>query len=187
MIYKTVEDDNFVLRVEYEEAPESPRTWGPMGTIVQWHRRWSFGDINIPMEKYETAADVLKGEAGELKDIIYLPLYIYDHGGIVLNTTGFSCPWDSGQCGWIFVAKDKVRESYGVKRISMQVRERVLEQLRGEIEVLSEYVQGNVFWYSLEDKQGKEIDSCGGFIGYDFKNNGMADHLHEYKNLVEML
>lgn len=32
---------------------------------------------------------------------LMLPLYLYDHSGITMNTTGFSCPWDSGQVGWI--------------------------------------------------------------------------------------
>ena len=30
---------------------------------------------------------------------LMLPLYLYDHSGITMNTTGFSCPWDSGQVG----------------------------------------------------------------------------------------
>lgn len=33
--------------------------------------------------------------------VVMLPLYLYDHGGITINTTGFHCPWDSGQVGWI--------------------------------------------------------------------------------------
>ena len=51
----------------------------------------------------------------ELKDIqekvstkiIILPLYLYDHSGISMKTTPFSCQWDSGQVGWIYVEKKK--------------------------------------------------------------------------------
>ena len=37
---------------------------------------------------------------------LMLPLYLYDHSGITMNTTGFSCPWDSGQVGWIYAFKE---------------------------------------------------------------------------------
>ena len=30
---------------------------------------------------------------------VFLPLYLFDHSGITMNTSGFSCPWDSGQVG----------------------------------------------------------------------------------------
>ena len=28
--------------------------------------------------------------------VVMLPLYLYDHGGLTMNTSAFSCPWDSG-------------------------------------------------------------------------------------------
>ena len=38
------------------------------------------------------------GGTAELNSVaIVQPLYLYDHGGITMNTTGFSCSWDSGQ------------------------------------------------------------------------------------------
>ena len=36
-----------------------------------------------------------------------LPLYLYDHSGLSMNTSGFSCPWDSGQVGWIYCNNEK--------------------------------------------------------------------------------
>jgi len=36
---------------------------------------------------------------------VILPLYLYDHGGITMSTGAFSCPWDSGQVGWIYAPK----------------------------------------------------------------------------------
>ncbi len=51
-------------------------------------------------------------EEGELQDIldsldkyIILPLFLYDHSGITMSTGPFSCPWDSGQVGWIYASK----------------------------------------------------------------------------------
>jgi len=39
---------------------------------------------------------------------VILPLYLYDHGGITMNTGGFSCRWDSGQVGWIYASKESL-------------------------------------------------------------------------------
>lgn len=36
---------------------------------------------------------------------VILPLYLYDHSGITMNTSGFHCNWDSGQVGWIYASK----------------------------------------------------------------------------------
>ena len=44
---------------------------------------------------------------------VILPLYLYDHSGITMNTTGFSCPWDSGQVGWIYADADCIKKEYG--------------------------------------------------------------------------
>ena len=48
-----------------------------------------------------------------LPDCVLLPLYLYDHSGITMNTGGFSCPWDSGQVGWIFADGNAIRREYG--------------------------------------------------------------------------
>ncbi len=39
------------------------------------------------------------------KYYVILPLYLYDHSGITMNTSGFHCNWDSGQVGWIYASK----------------------------------------------------------------------------------
>ena len=53
-----------------------------------------------------------------LKDIVfYLPLYLYDHSGITMNTGGFSCSWDSGQMGWIYATKEDIQKEYGLSLI----------------------------------------------------------------------
>jgi hypothetical protein len=30
-----------------------------------------------------------------------------------MNTTGFSCPWDSGQIGWIYASLEDVKKEFG--------------------------------------------------------------------------
>ena len=56
--------------------------------------------------------EVLEPNGGE-DEVVALPLYLYDHSGITMNTSGFSCPWDSGQVGWIYCTKKRFREETG--------------------------------------------------------------------------
>lgn len=46
------------------------------------------------------------------KYYIILPLFLYDHSGITMNTSGFNCPWDSGQVGIIYISKKKAKEEF---------------------------------------------------------------------------
>jgi len=41
---------------------------------------------------------------------IIMDIYLYDHSSITISTTPFSCPWDSGKVGYIYVLKSKVFE-----------------------------------------------------------------------------
>ena len=60
-----------------------------------------------------------------------LPLYLYDHSGITMNTTGFSCPWDSGQVGWIYADKRRIEAEYG--KVTPETVEKARQVLEGEV------------------------------------------------------
>jgi len=90
-----------------------------------------------------------------------------------MNTTGFQCPWDSGQIGFIYVTTAKVREEYSAKRVSPQMRTKVADYLRQEVQTFSDYVSGAVYGYVVE-KDNEEVDSCWGFIG-DYETNCLIE------------
>lgn len=130
---------------------------------------------------------------------VALPLYLYDHGGITMNCGGFSCPWDSGQVGYIYVSRDKAREEWGTspKPDEMTDEEFWEGRLRQEVETYSQYLEGDVYGYVLEKARGytqttrfedgeveegeglewEEVDSCWGFFGYDPAENGMGGYV----------
>lgn len=153
------------LRIIREENPVSPREWDNLGTFYMRHRRYSFGDKNAE----NIDQDNFQGEV--------LPVYMYDHSGITINTTGFSCPWDSGQIGIIYVTDEKIREEYRWKRLTKKRRAFIRDLLKGEIADLDTYLRGEIYGYRLFDESGEEIDSCWGFFGDDPKKNGMAHHV----------
>ncbi|WP_125185602.1 hypothetical protein [Desulfofundulus salinus] len=167
-----------LVKVWYDEYAESPREWSNLGTMVCFHRRYCLGDrhdFHTPDEFREWVSK----EVG-WHNIVILPLYIYDHGRITMNTTGFSCPWDSSQVGWIYVTKARLREEFGVKRVTRDVLRRTEEILHAEVETYDQYLRGEIYGFSAYEIVGGnivEIDSCGGFYGDRPEENGMLEYV----------
>ena len=58
---------------------------------------------------------------------IVLPIYMYDHSGITISVNPFSCPWDSGQIGFIYISKEKARKEYSKKRLTAKFKKQISE------------------------------------------------------------
>jgi hypothetical protein len=190
---------NDVRLTVYEDVnPESPRSWSNIGTMVCGHRKYKLGDRNIGADsKYRNWDEWLQGEVlrpnGGEDNVVYLPLYLYDHGGLAISTTGFGDSWDSGQVGWIYVTKrqfDKkdVHHDYELM-FSEEAKKRTRELLQKEVELYNDYLQGNVYGFVLEQKKTcdccgavryEEIESCWGFYGdgaiKDMKNSVAVEY-----------
>jgi hypothetical protein len=152
----------FTVTIDYDTNPESPREWSNLGTMVCWHRRYKLGDqhnFSSPSEFQES--DEYKNAA------IVLPLYLYDHSGITMSCAAFSCPWDSGQVGYIYISRETIRKEYSCKRISKQRLAKVTEYLQSEVKAYDDFITGQVYCYSVEE-DGTHIDSCHGFYGLDY-------------------
>jgi hypothetical protein len=136
-----------------------------LGTMVCWHRRYNLGDENPKQDPSDYKLNMLRSDkvaekiqnlvdrgkyaqAQELldkqlaKEYISLPLFLYDHSGITMNTTGFSCPWDSGQVGFIYVSKEKVRNEYDWKHVSPERIARIEKYLTEEVAEYNRYLTG---------------------------------------------
>lgn len=162
MLAQTLEHNGKTINIKYDQDPESPREWDNLGTMACFHNRYNLGD------KHSLSIEEVKDIAENDKDYISLPLYLYDHSGITMNTTGFSCPWDSGQVGIIFVEKSKVRKEYGWKLITQKRKEKILDYLRGEVETYDQYLTGDVFGFEILNSEGELEDSCWGFFGEEY-------------------
>lgn len=151
----------YTVTIFYDHDPMSPREWDNLGTIIGWHRRYTLSDADAPAFHDPDAFHSWL----RLNPCVCLPVYMYDHSGISLNTTGYGCPWDSGQVGYIYVTLERIRSEYGVKRVSPQLRQKVERILRDEIATYSAYMNGEVYGYTITDDEGDIIDSCSGYIG----------------------
>jgi len=155
-----MEYKNYNIRIEQDESPDSPRNWDNLGTMYFLHSRYSLGD------KHNFSASEIN-QIGNDPDYIALPVYMYDHSGITISTSPFSCPWDSGQLGIIAVSKEKVRKEYTWKVFNKNRIETIKNYLKSEVDTYDQYLRGEVFGFIIE-KDGENIDSCWGFYGHDY-------------------
>lgn len=121
-------------------------------------------------------------------NVAILPIYMYDHSGLTISTGPFSCPWDSGQVGIIYIEKSTC-EKIGINF------DHAKEYLKGDIEELDNYLTSNVFVVSIYETEEEEFD---GEIVYDDEEqpkdreiiicvNGYYDYDHAKAETKDML
>ena len=166
------------IKIIHDPNPENPRDYDNLGTMACWHRRYRLGDkhdhddprdllIDLCEVSGETDLSINDLVARAVKRAVILPLYLYDHSGITMNTTGFHSPWDSGQVGYIYVTFEDIRKEYGVTRVSKNLRAKITDHLRQELATYDHYLTGNCYGFVVE-KDDEEVESCWGFLGdYD--------------------
>ena len=192
-IYKEITNEKAKLTILFSDHDESPREFDNLGTMICFHRRYDLGDShNYNSGDYGSWSEVKKAIERDYrrnKDevAVILPLFLYDHSGITISTKAFSCPWDSGQVGFIVVGKEKLRKEYNVKKITEKIKEKAKEVLLGEVDVYDSYITGEVYGFKLEDLDGELIDGCYGFYGQDGLKTIVEYLPEEYKELAKSL
>lgn len=201
---QTVDHGDYQFSIRYEEdtTPFDPRECDNNGIMVCFHNRYTLGDrdsqselesdLETILDKYdidysdtewlETADAIAKKIAllppQSINDITLIPLYLYDHSGLTMNTTGFNCAWDSGQVGWIYTTPEQLKalghnlDDFG----SEQMQATIKTWLAQEVESYDHYLTGNIFGYSIY-KEGECLESCTGFLG-DHNKSGLFEQMH---------
>jgi len=148
----------------------------------------------------EAQIEMIKAKVN--KGYVILPLYLYDHSGITMSTTPFSCRWDSGQVGIVYAKKDKVIKEFSNNPKGMlgsKIRQRAERLMKAEVETYDHYLTGQCYGYDIykgdltDDNidRDDEIDfdsyeaeeSCGGYLG-DYDTSGIQT---EAKSVVDHL
>ena len=197
-IYKEYKlESGKILEIHYHESPESPRDWDNLGIVACPTRKYALSDEGAPDLSPDACGcdswDEVENYLIKHHDAkVILPIYMYDHSGITINTTGFSCGWDSGQVGFIYATAEKIKLEYSCKRITKKTLDRVEEILQSEIKTYDQYVTGDVYGFRLmtidrETDEREEEDACWGFYGADLEENGITDHLGHDDIILEEL
>lgn len=161
----TIEQDTNAI------SPRDPNYQDNMGIMICSHRNYKLGDEQFDSDDFDGWDDLKMHLLNERGAGWVLPLYLYDHSGIKLYTEGNTTAlhhqeWDSGQVGFIFVTQTKLEEEYGT--IGDLEIEKAIAVLEAEVKVYSQYLEGEVYGFSISNPKNEEfIDSCWGIIGYD--------------------
>jgi hypothetical protein len=161
--------EGFTIKVIHDENPWHPREdCDNMGTMVCFHGRYSIGDKDTGFTDPEDLNTFLKDT-----DCVYLPIYMYEHGGITISTGPFSCQWDSGQLGYIYATTERIKEWMIIKgKLSVKDKANALKSLESEVNTMDQFVTGEVYGYDIP---GIDEGSCWGFFGSDHKESGLLD------------
>lgn len=158
---ESIQYKNHTISIHYDECAESPRTWDNIAEIHCCHRRYSLGDEGFNYRNGQDCIEVAQ-EAEKNGDIV-LPLYLYDHSGITISLSPFSCPWDSGQVGFVIIRREKMLSEFSARKFSKSLKAKALKIAQSEVETYDQFLRGEVYGYKIDDNG----DSCWGYYGQE--------------------
>lgn len=174
----TEDYNGLTIRIEQDEDSQNPRTkYDNFGHMICFHSRYDLGDKH-EMSKEDLLAMIKR------KDVIALPLYLYDHSGITMSTTPFNDRWDSSHVGYVYTTFKDIRENYMVKRVTKAIKEKAIELMKAEVANYDDYLTNNVYGYVIEDQDGETLDSCWGFYG-DYDKYCLVEAKSSAQDLIE--
>lgn len=175
-------EDNRELRIYNDLTPVSPRVdMDNIGKIVSVSRRYNLSDDDaVDPDGFNSLDEISSFLESEGYDVI-LPVYIFDHGGITISTTPFSCGWDSGQLGFIYANVEDCQE---INDEDYFTEDDVIKILEGEIETYDTYLRGEIYGFRVvkltrckccDHVSEEEEEAVWGYYGSDCAKNGIFD------------
>lgn len=136
------------VTITRDQDADSPDAWGDDGIfLVAFHRQFHVirADLKKPddIEGWEEAYHVI-------------PVNAYIHSGVSLSLAKaypFNCPFDGGRVGYVLVSKAEWETS-----------ETAVEAAQALVDTWNQYLNGDVWCYTVEGPDGK-VEACGGFYG----------------------
>lgn len=152
--------------------PFNPRDeWDYMGSMVCFGKYIDFTDhhqenkFNDPQDFFETLASddpewnkkydeymetnhiskddwIQYNNEKANKHYIILPLYLYDHSGMTIRTFPFTCSWDSGQVGYIYMSRSQAKKFWS--NSSSDGEQEAISCLKAEVNEFDAYLRGDV-------------------------------------------
>lgn len=185
----TDEETGIVARVEYDPFErESPREHdGNVWTLIGFHNNHrTFGDEEISIEEereYErieetdNGLDLAKYFRDNHDAHLIVPVQCYDHS-LVSYYAGNPVTehWDTGTAGVAILTKADLDKEFDGDE------DKAREGLDGELETFTEWANGEIYAFVVEDSDGETLDSCAGFYGLEHCEGEAKDAL---KHAVE--
>tara|TARA_B100000965_G_scaffold287393_1_gene245202 strand:- start:298 stop:852 length:555 start_codon:yes stop_codon:yes gene_type:complete len=151
----TNEKEKLVLRIYYDETTSLHHWLDEEGPQIYYkHRRYSLGQHELDPMGFGSEEELIQWLKDEKGAKTVKKLYAHEHGSITVkagDTNPFTCPWDSGQVG--FVTSHKKDDD---------------ENIHALIRIVDMCLQSQVYYLTVsklqENGEEEEIDSCGGVL-----------------------
>jgi hypothetical protein len=177
--------------VRYDDTAyaDSPRDWDNCWVLLGFpNSRRNFGDEEIDLEGQHwltcPACDGSGGDAcgrcgghGEVEAetveqyvkalhpeaALVVPIQCYDHS-LVRYYAGKpqTESWDTGLAGVAVIDRKTIDEEWDGDE------DAALKYLDGELETYTDWANGTVYYYTVENEDGDVLDSCGGIYGEEY-------------------
>ena len=182
-------------KLQYNRSNREWELWENWSSSEKWYKTSSYpaalkgGDI--PCWFLDDCLSALKNSEmisllEQSGQIVLMPLYLYDHSGITMSTSPFSCPWDSGQVGWIYADREMIEKEYG--GLTPETIGAARERIENEVQTYDYYLTDQCYGFQLFEGD-MEIDSCWGFLG-DLRSlqNDLKEYMPEgFEDMAENL
>lgn len=172
------EINGFTVEIDYDYDADSPRDEWHSCEMVMGHRRYDFpNDAGISFDDFGGWREVNEKLLAD-GALVTMRIYMIDHSGIALSASEWGNPytafdpgeWDSGQVGIAYVTPENWRECHGTEWTGSDEQvETAKRMISASVTEYGQYVNGEVYYYTITDpRDGEVVESCGGFIGYEF-------------------
>ena len=168
------------LHLDDDGDQESPLEWNEWLIWANFERNYtSHSEYADPEEAMADAKE---------NGYLIFNLYRFEHGAVaykVGESNPFSCPWDSGQVGYVFVDKAKARKEWMWQRISKKRLDQLEQTVRNICETFSAWANGEIYGYIVRDADDEILESCWGYYGGDDRDYCMKEGVRMAEHLVK--
>jgi len=177
----------FVIETSIDEDPLDPREDEPVSMIFGETRRMQFSDAEVARNiSTKDCADWAAVHA-KIKEI-YKPCVCYDlyaliHSGVWLSMGSFNDPWDSGQVGFIFTTKERIKNLLGWTKLTKQRISELEKIFKKELDNYTAYINGSVYYITAQSTYDPNVILSIGSV-FDLKE-GIEDIKNEIDNYYE--
>lgn len=184
------------LELRYDRKEKMWQLWGnyywfPLGNSKDASFGIIEGNENIEWLVDEIIEALPQQDAWYLLEkhanVVFLPLYLYDHSGITMSCVHkypYNDRWDSGCVGYIYTNKKTVLDTCGNAN-KRNWKKIAYENMRREVETYNQMLVGEVYDIFIEKYDGKSddwdfADCCGGFFNDKWGEELLVDVARGY-------
>ena len=156
------------LVIEYDNDIESPRNDSNLGYFITVDSKMQSPDTNEQLEKVvketgeyvgsqEEHIKAIKKDIEQLNEqvIAIYPITKYEHSGVSYSL-GTQHGFDNSNNGF-YIITNKTQEEIDVPTKDFE------KIIKSELETYNQYINGEIFRFTLYDDKGEEEDTCSGF------------------------